>query len=377
MNSQERITRHLNGSEVDRIPLVGGWNLGVGSICTWAQMDLAEFRTNPDRAVLEANRGLGVDAITSNYVIPSEEDELRNGKIVEETFSDVEAEALKERALAIPDSQSEILVGFNRQHCRDETRDDLTKLKSKLVDLVPLVTHWGAPAKFSLYATYGYVAFLEAVAVYPEEIEKIFWENGVLARERNKVLAELIVELGLVPAVLCGDDICTSQGPMVSPGFLREKYWPHSKSALAPFVDAGIRLICHCDGNVMPLIDDFLAAGFTGFHGYQYEDGFDPYIVRDKALKYHPNPIFMGGLSVTRTLPFGTDEDVRNDIDYLYRATDGGNGMMLFTSNVSGVDIPPERIARANEYGRTLTPGRTIKKDLGIWPWKEKHPESC
>jgi uroporphyrinogen decarboxylase len=249
-------------------------------------------------------------------------------------------------------------------------------VKSRLDDLVPLVTHWGAPAKFSLYGTYGYVAFLEAVAVYPEAIEKIFWESGVLAREQNKVLAESIVELGLVPAVLCGDDICTGRGPMVSPAFLREKYWPHTKSALAPFVDAGIRLICHCDGNVMPLIDDFLDAGFTGFQGYQYEDGFDPYVVRQKALMHHANPIFLGGLSVTQTLPFGTDEDVRNDIDYLYQATDGGKGMILFTSNVSGVDVPPERLSRAYEYGRTLIPGGSVRRELKVWPWKKERPAS-
>ena len=163
---------------------------------------------------------------------------------------------------------------------------------------------------------------------------------------------------------------------MVSPAFLREKYWPHTKSALAPFVDAGIRLICHCDGNVMPLIDDFLDAGFTGFQGYQYEDGFDPYVVRQKALMHHANPIFLGGLSVTQTLPFGTDEDVRNDIDYLYQATDGGKGMILFTSNVSGVDVPPERLSRAYEYGRTLIPGGSVRRELKVWPWKKERPAS-
>ena len=51
--------------------------------------------------------------------------------------------------------------------------------------------------------------------------------------------------------------------------------WPHAKLSLEPFVDAGIRLIHHCDGNVMPLIDDMIAAGFSGFQGFQYECGVD------------------------------------------------------------------------------------------------------
>jgi len=93
---------------------------------------------------------------------------------------------------------------------------------------------------------------------------------------------------------------------MVRPEFLRTAFWPHVKYSMEPYLDAGIRFIHHCDGNVMPLVDDMVAAGYSGFQGFQYECGVDIYELRKHRSLKGEEMLIMGGLSVTRTLPFGT-----------------------------------------------------------------------
>ncbi|HEY3379705.1 MAG TPA: uroporphyrinogen decarboxylase family protein, partial [Armatimonadota bacterium] len=142
-----------------------------------------------------------------------------------------------------------------------------------------------------------------------------------------------------------------------------------------PFLDAGIRLIHHCDGNVMPLIDDMVAAGFSGFQGFQYECGVDIYELRKRRSLRGEEMLILGGLSVTRTLPFGTPDDIRREVDYCLDATDGGRGFFLFTSNVTGVEVPPANLEVAYRYLRAYDPaaGRTgapitTPPALGITP---------
>ena len=60
---------------------------------------------------------------------------------------------------------------------------------------------------------------------------------------------------------------------MVSAELLDNHYWEWAKYALEPLCDAGIKPICHCDGNVMPVMDRILEVGFQGLQGFQEELG--------------------------------------------------------------------------------------------------------
>ncbi|OPZ85867.1 MAG: Uroporphyrinogen decarboxylase (URO-D) [bacterium ADurb.Bin429] len=309
-------------------------------------------------------------------IVPRELDSIRAGSLQEEGFTEVEPEAILERAEAIPDSEDDILrTRFDAGAVEMEFREHFSRMTGAMEDIALVPTIWAAPANFSLYFTYGYVAFLSAVALYPEAVARIYWEDGILSRERNHHIIRLWKEFNLIPLLFTGDDICTNDGPMVQPEFLREAYWPHVAHALAPYLEAGIRCIHHCDGNVMPLVDDMVAAGFTGFQGFQYECGVDIYDLRQRHGLHGEEMLIMGGLSVTRTLPFGTPDDVCREVDYCLDATDGGRGFLLFTSNVTGVEVPPANLEAAYRYLAEYDPkaGRTGAKittppALGIEP---------
>ena len=117
------------------------------------------------------------------------------------------------------------------------------------------------------------------------------------------------------------------------------------------------------------MVYDFIRIGFSGLQGFQYELGVDIYELRKKRSLLGETLLFFTGLSVSRTLPFGTLEDVRNEIDYFIDATDGGQGMFLFTTNVTGVEVPPENLQFAYQYLKGEDWKRKREKRWVEWPW--------
>ncbi len=357
LTKKQRLINQITGGEIDRIPMVGGWNLGVHNLAELAGLSVDAYLQDPLGGVIKANQRLGVDAVVPP-IVPVDIDSIRSGSLLEAGFSNVEPEELKERADAIADSEDEVLKKFDAIQTEMNYRNAWEPLLQRLGDIQLLATAWEAPANFSLYFQYGYEAFLSAVALYPEEVGRIYWEDAIIARERNKVLIKLMREWDLIPMLFCGHDICVNRGPMVDPDFLKQFYWPHAKLSIEPFLDADIRVIHHCDGNVMPLVDDMIYAGFSGFQGFQYECGVNPYELRKRRSLKGEVPLLLGGLSVSRTLPDGKPEDVIEDINYILDATDNGRGLFLFTSNVTGVEVPVENIVCGYKYMAEYNPGK-------------------
>lgn len=167
------------------------------------------------------------------------------------------------------------------------------------------------------YREYGYENYFMAYALYPEVMEKDFALQADLAIKRNILLARAI-ELGGLPKMLRLDhDMADSRGMLANIKSLDSIWFPHFYRSVEPLLHAGIRLIWHCDGNLMDLFPRLIEAGIGGFQGFQYEDGMD-YVKICKMTDRHAGPLLIwAGVSVTRTLPFGTPNDVKKEIDWL------------------------------------------------------------
>jgi hypothetical protein len=373
LTPKQRLTRQARGLEVDEVPTLGGWIGGARVLAQLAGITEARYLADPLAAVVQAHKALGVDGMVSPLV-PQTLDQVRSGHLTEADFVHVEPEALLAHADALPDSAREVLKDFDAAKTEREFRDYFEHAFARWDGLVPVPNFWHLGGHFPLYWTYGYVAFLSACALYPEAVGKIWWAKSVVANAQAKVLVPLYREYDLVPLMFCGEDLCNNQGPMAAPDFLRRHYFPTVKMCLEPLVDAGVRCIHHCDGDVRPLVDDFLAVGFTGFQGFQYETGVDPYELRRKRGLHGEEPLFFAGLSVSRTLPLGTPADVRAEVEYFLDFTDGGRGLFLFTSNVTGVEVPPENIRTAYRFIKEWDPRNPRPGARRPWPWSVSHP---
>lgn len=367
LSKKERLKRQALGLEVDKVPSLGGWILGVKNLSAIAGITTEDFLSDPEKGTVLAYLALDVDGMVQP-VIPRSLNEIRTGLVQESRFVGIEPEAILEHANSYPDSEKEVLASFDYRLEEQRYRDYFHWAFTKWEGIEPVPNFWEIGGHFPLYTEFGYTAFWMACALYPEAVGKIYWVKSLHSRERAKILTKLYRELDLVPLMFCGEDVCNNQGPMVSPSFLRKYYFPTVQMIIEPLVDAGVRLIHHCDGDVRPVVDDFIAIGFSGLQGFQYELGIDPYDLRKRRSRKGEELLFFTGLSVSRTLPFGSLEDVRNEVDYFLDFTEGGKGMFLFTSNVSGVEVPPENLIEAYRYVKSWDPSRPRQITWKHWP---------
>ncbi|MDQ1255948.1 MAG: hypothetical protein QG656_543 [Candidatus Hydrogenedentes bacterium] len=209
------------------------------------------------------------------------------------------------------------------------------------------------------YTTYGYVPYLTAYLAYPEVMERDFSLQADLAVKLNTRGARAIVEGGL-PKVLRSDhDMADSRGTLVDVRSLDRLWFPHFQRAIQPLLDAGVRLLWHCDGNLMEMVPRLLACGIAGFQGFQYEDGMDYARICCMTDRDGGPLTIWAGASVTRTLPFGTPDEVRAELRWL---VDEGPRVGLFLGASSSVtpgvpwvnlDTLIEGLTYYREHGRS------------------------
>ena len=99
---------------------------------------------------------------------------------------------------------------------------------------------------------------------------------------------------------------------------------------------AGLQVIFHSDGYIMEILDDLIACGIDGLNPLEKAAGMDIYKVRRR----YPRLILVGGVDVSRLMPFGTPEQVRRETRRIIAET-GAEGRLLIGSTTEiGNDIP-------------------------------------
>ena len=167
------------------------------------------------------------------------------------------------------------------------------------------------------YYRYGYRNYFSAYALYPEVMEQCFKLQADLALLNNGAAARAYIEGQLPPLCRLDHDIADTRGILVNVRSLDRLWFPHFARCLEPLLKAGVRLIWHCDGNLMDMVPRLLDVGLCGFQGFQYEHGMDYEKICKMRTRDGGELFIIAGVSVTRTLPFGTPEDVRREMRYL------------------------------------------------------------
>ena len=193
------------------------------------------------------------------------------------------------------------------------------------------------------YGRYGYANYFMAYALYPEVIERGFKIHADGAVIHNRIAARAIVE-GSLPRLLRLDhDMADSRGTLVDVKTLDKLWFPHFARSIQPLLDAGIRLIWHCDGNLMDMVPRLLECGLGGFQGFQYEDGMDYEKICRMKTRDGNDLFIIGGVSVTTTLPLGKPADVKKQMDWLVEKGPKV-GLMLGCSSSIAPGVPLENI---------------------------------
>jgi uroporphyrinogen decarboxylase len=106
--------------------------------------------------------------------------------------------------------------------------------------------------------------------------------------------------------------------------------------------ELGAQVIYHSDGSVMAAVPGLIEIGIDVLQALQFDAaGMDP--VALKRL-YGDRLCFQGGISVQRTLPFGTPEAVRREVEARIDVLGRGGGYILGPSHAIQAGTPPENI---------------------------------
>ncbi len=162
------------------------------------------------------------------------------------------------------------------------------------------------------------------------------------AAERQCAVAVALARCG-VDIIITGDDVAMQNGLILS----LETWRAHLKPRLAATIRAAkaarqdVRIFYHSDGNVEPLIPELIETGIDILNPVQPEC-MDPAAIK---AKYGRQLAFWGAVSVQKTMPFGTPDQVRAEVRERIRTVGEGGGYILAPAHVLGPEVPWENIA--------------------------------
>ena len=166
-----------------------------------------------------------------------------------------------------------------------------------------------------------------------------------IAHYCKELMGPFLAELGdHVDIIKIGDDLGTQESLMISPKMYRELLKPIHADFIS-FIKARTKakVLFHSDGDVAPLIDDFIEIGVDILNPIQTSAGTMSDLPALK--KRHGDKIaFCGGIDSHRILPFGTPEDVRQEVKRVIDIMAPGGGFMLGAVHTVMNDVPPENV---------------------------------
>jgi len=155
----------------------------------------------------------------------------------------------------------------------------------------------------------------------------------------NLILADRACEAG-VDAVWFGDDWGQQTGLIMGPGHWRELIKPRIRKMYDLVKARGKKVVIHCCGKVDEIMPDLIEAGVDVFNPFQPEV-MDVY----KMKKEFGNDItFWGGISTQRLLPFGTVQEVRDEVHSLLDNIGRDGGYIIAPAHSIPGDARPENI---------------------------------
>ena len=154
---------------------------------------------------------------------------------------------------------------------------------------------------------------------------------------------------GKVMITYVAEDLGAQTGLLFSPKHIREFMSPRMKRIITIAKQNGAFVFFHSDGAVRDILPDMIEVGMDILNPVQWRC---PGMER-KGLKkdFGDRLIFHGGMDNQYTLPFGTVEEVRQEVLDNYRILGKGGGYILAPCHNIQVVGPPENVVAMYETG--------------------------
>jgi uroporphyrinogen decarboxylase len=162
---------------------------------------------------------------------------------------------------------------------------------------------------------------------------------------------EMAADAGANVVALEGD-LAFNTSTLMSPDHYRRFLLPFHKEIVNTAHAKGMKIVKHSDGNLWPIMDELIEAGFDGVHPIQPQS-----MDIGETKKYLAGKsAVLGNIDCSFLLPFGTQEEVREAVRDTIRIAAPGGGYIISSSNSIHPGCKPENyiamIKAAREFGR-------------------------
>lgn len=167
----------------------------------------------------------------------------------------------------------------------------------------------------------------------------------------------LLREMGEhIDIIKIGDDLGTQRSLLISPTMYREMLKPiHAEFVAFIKGRTGAKVLFHTDGDVFPLIEDFIEIGIDILNPIQTSAGKMANLEELKS-RFGRDIVFCGGIDTHHTLPNGTPEEVRREVKRVIETLAPGGGYLVSAVHTIMDGVPPENILAmvdaVEEFGR-------------------------
>jgi len=147
-----------------------------------------------------------------------------------------------------------------------------------------------------------------------------------------------------IDMIKIGDDLGMQNSLLISPKMYRQLIKPIHADYIS-FIKSHTkaRLFFHTDGDVFPLIPDFIEMGVDILNPIQTSAGKMANLGELKK-QFGRHMVFCGAIDTHRVLPFGTPDEVRAEVKRIIEALGQEGGYMLSSVHTIMSDVPPENI---------------------------------
>jgi uroporphyrinogen decarboxylase len=187
------------------------------------------------------------------------------------------------------------------------------------------------------WALRGYTQLLVDMVTDPDLTNEIL----EIPFRYHQVAAERLVRQG-VDMLWTGDDIGTQRGMLFSPATWRQYYKPRMAELIAKCkaINPNLKVAYHTDGDVREVIPELIEIGIDVLNPVQ------PACMDPAWLKreYGDRLLFWGSMDEQHTLPFGSPQDVRDQVRLRLDTIGRGGGLILGPTHHVQLDTPLENL---------------------------------
>lgn len=331
LSRRERVLRALTYQEVDRLPTQVNYTGSMGrSMAQHFGVDVADLPARLDNHLVRLDLsyeprmsddgrarfdwwGAGHDTQEEGYFI-------RVSPLAEDPDLD---------GYAWPDPHDPHLL------------DDARSLRAQVGDSAFVVPNIGWALFERAWSLRGLENVLLALALDPAYIGELL--DRIV--DIRLVVIERYLELG-VDGGYFGDDYGAQVGTLFSPATWRALIKPRLARLFEPFLERGLPVLMHSDGDIAPIVPDLVEIGLTALNPVQ------PEVVDHRWLhdQFAGRLAFYGGVSTQTVMPNGTPAEVRAAArQCVTDLAPNHTGLMLAPSHRLMTDVPMANIEALRE----------------------------